>query len=263
MHIRKIVTALTVALLVGCGGGGEGSSSACSALKINGGESCDGGVPSVAYLEMVNGANVSTCTGTLISQTAVLTAAHCVAGRPEQIGIAVPGYVRAITQYFIHPSYRGDKGGLDLAILKFADPIPVGPTPLLVSSGSPNPGDELVAYGYGRDQEGQGAGERVSAGEAPLKATYLSFYGASNGDFYETISTGSGNLCKGDSGGPILAKNQNGEWGIIAVTSNSPAISETVMCVPTKGGTLSYVSSVQSNLAMAFILAHVPDAALN
>lgn len=262
MHIKNLVTALTVALLVGCGGGGGGSS-ACSALKINGGESCDGGVPSVAYLEMVNGNNITACTGTLISQTAVLTAAHCVAERPSQISIQVPGYMRGASQYFIYPGYRGVEDGRDLAVIKFVEPIPVGPTPLLVSSGAPSPGDELVAYGYGLDEDGQGARERVSSGEAPLKATYLSFSSGTNGYFYETVSTGSGNTCKGDSGGPILAKNQNGEWGIIAVTSFSRELSETIMCIPTQGGTLAVASPVQSNAAMSFIVAHVPDAALN
>ncbi len=262
MHIRNIVPALTVALLVGCGGGG-GSSSACSALKINGGESCDGGVPSVAYIATDNGSNSVVCTGTLISQTAVLTAAHCVAGTPKRVAIVVPGHERVTSQYFIHPGYVGPTSAFDVAIIKFAEPIPVSPTPLLVSSGAPNPGDELVAYGYGLDQDGQGAMDRVGAGEAALKATYLSFSSATNGYFYGTVSTGAGNICKGDSGGPILAKNPNGEWGIIAVTSYSLELSKTVMCVPTQGGTQSVVSPVQNNLAMSFIVAHVPDAALN
>jgi hypothetical protein len=132
-----------------------------------------------------------------------------------------------------------------------------------VSSAAPSPGAELVAYGYGTDQNGRGAIDRVEADEAPLKATYLTFASATNGYFYETVSDGVGNTCKGDSGGPILAKNGQGDWGIIAVTSFSLEVSEARPCIPIAPGAIAVVSPTQNNVAMAFILAHAPDAALN
>lgn len=267
-QMRTYLAAITVTLLIGCGGGGGGSS-ACSTLKINGGESCEEGVPTVAFVETTYGQDPLGCTGTLISQTAVLTAAHCVTGRPNQIVVAVPGHVRKASQYFIHPGYRRIQYGsgvgtvFDLAVVKFSEPIPVGPAPILVSKGAPAPGEQVVAYGLGTDEQGGSLVDRIQSGDAPLKATYLTFAGVNSGLLYETISDGSGNTCKGDSGGPILARNESGQWGIIALTSFSPLVSIERPCIPTTGGTLAVQSSVQNNEAMNFILSVAPDAAVN
>ena len=266
---KQLIFTITCAVLIGCGGGGGGSS-ACSALKINAGESCDGGVPSVAaVLPVSQSGQVATCTGTLISQTAILTAAHCVQGRPKGIVISVPGHVRTASQYFIHPGYRsiryesGYGSVFDLAVVKFADPIPVGPAPILVSKGAPAPGEEVVAYGVGADEQGDAFLDRLQSGDVPLKATSLTFVGVNSGLLYETISDGSGNTCKGDSGGPILARSAAGTWGIVAVTSFSPLVSNERPCIPLSGGTLAVQSPVQSAEAMNFILAYAPDVALN
>jgi hypothetical protein len=263
-NLKRIILSVGMTALIGCGGGGGGESGACSALKINGGESCDDAVPTVALVVAQYGNNRTvSCTGTLISETAVLTAAHCFPGAPNAIAIEIPGYRRSASSYFIHPKFRGVEHGFDLAIIKFNEPISVGQTPILVSSGAPNQGDELVTYGYGFDENGNLAPDRVQSGEAPLKASQLTFSADLGGLFYKTISNGSGNICKGDSGGPVLARNQKGEWGIIAVTSFSPELSETVVCVPTQQGSLSVMSPTQNDSAMAFIVTHVPDAALN
>jgi len=253
----------TSVLLFGCGGGGGGGSSACSTLKVNGGESCESGASPVVLLAMHKGGATSFCTGTAISQTAILTAAHCVADRPSQIEVATPQFGRIASSYSIHPQFRGTLRSFDLAIIKVAEPMPVSPASLLVSSGAPSPGAELVAYGYGVDENGRGALDRAEAGETPLKATYLTFASATNGYFYEAVTDGAGNTCKGDSGGPILAKNNQGQWGIIAVTSFSFAVSETRQCIPIAPGAVAVVSPTQNDLAMAFILANAPDAALN
>jgi hypothetical protein len=262
-HGIRIFTLVLSVILSACGGSGGGGTSACSTLKVNGGESCDDGASPVVYIESGKGNTGMACTGTVISSTSILTAAHCVMGQPSHIHVENSKVLRAASAYYIHPGYRGGRSAFDLAIVKVAEPMPIGPVPLLVSQAAPSPGAELVAYGYGADESGRGAVGRVDAGEAPLKATYLTFASATNGYFYETVTDGAGNLCKGDSGGPILAKNSDGAWGIIAVTSFSPLVSESRPCVPVAPGAISVVSPTQNNIAMAFILAHAPDAALN
>ena len=268
-HPKQLLFVFASAVLIGCGGGGGGSS-ACSALKINEGESCEGGVPTVAAVLTVGQNNgIGTCTGTLISQTAVLTAAHCVSGRPKGIVISLPGHVRTASQYFIHPGYRPIQYGstvgtiFDLAVVKFNDPIPVGPAPILLSKGAPEPGEELVAYGVGVDEQGTAYLDRLQSGDVEIKATYLTFAGVNNGLLYETVSDGSGNTCKGDSGGPILARNSSGQWGIVAITSFSPLVSNERPCIPTSGGTLAVQSPVQNEAAVNFIRSVAPDAAIN
>ena len=158
-------------LLFGCGGGGGGGSNACSTLKVNGGESCESGASPVVLLAMHKGGATSFCTGTAISQTAILTAAHCVTGNPSQIEIATPEFGRMASSYSIHPQFRGALRSFDLAIVKVAEPMPVSPASLLVSSGAPSPGAELVAYGYGFDENGRGALDRAAS------STLVSGYG--------------------------------------------------------------------------------------
>ncbi len=262
MNLKHLILSLGMTALIGCGGSGGGSS-ACSTLKINGGESCEEGGASLALLELATRDGSFICSGTFISQTAVLTAAHCLAGRPSAIKVAGTSFTASATQYFIHPRYRGVDGGFDLGIVKIGTPVSIAPTPILFTKGAPAPGEQVVAYGYGVDESGEDGIERSEAGREPLKATYLSFSRNLGGMFYETVSQGSGNTCKGDSGGPILAKNENGQWGIIAVTSFSPLVSNERPCIPTEGGTLAVQSPTQNNEAMNFILSVAPDAALN
>jgi hypothetical protein len=262
-NLKQIILSVGITALIGCGGGGGGGSSACSALKINGGESCQDGGTSLVLVDIYQPAGSFYCTGTIISQTTVLTAAHCLEGRISAIDVVGRTFRARAAQYFIHPNYRGSKNGFDLAVVKLSEPVSIAPTPLLVSKGAPASGEELVAYGYGIDESGTDAIQRVRAGEEPLKATYLSFAENLGGVFYQTVSLGSGNTCKGDSGGPILAKNENGQWGIIAVTSFSPLVSNERPCIPTVGGTLAVQSPTQSTTAMNFILSVAPDAALN
>lgn len=261
--MKRIALLAGCLLFVSCGGGGGESAGACSSIKINAGESCNAGEPSVAYL-LLNKSNGKTfsCTGTYISQTAVLTAAHCLEG-VNSITVASLGYARRARAVYIHPQYNGRvTDGSDLAIVLVSEPIQAAPVPLLVSAGPPGVGEELVAYGYGTDENGRGTPDRIANGEASLKATFIAFAASLGGRFYQTASTEDGTTCEGDSGGPILAKNANGEYGIIAVTSFGTTIDENG-CTPIAKGTLSVESPIQNNSAMNFILTYAPDAARN
>ena len=247
--------------LVGCGGGGGGGSSACDALKINGGESCSEGAPTVVAVQSVFTDNTpGLCSGTLISQTAVLTAAHCFEKPLRTVTVSSVSFVASAATVYKHPLYRGILDGFDLAIVKLQQPVPLGPTPVLLSA-APAPGSEVIAYGYGLDEQGRLPLERLEQGDSALKATKLTF--TAGGLFYLAASNGAGNICKGDSGGPLLAKNEDGAWGIIGVTSFSTNLSNTVRCVPISAGAIATYWPVQSQDAYAFIRSHVPDVAIN
>jgi hypothetical protein len=249
--MKKFVLSCLVVVMAGCGSGGS-ESSPCSALKVAGGESCDSGEPKVALLAISEGGMEYTCTGTYISQTAVLTARHCVDGRPASVLVVSSGHLTDASQVILHPY-------LDLAIVKVSNPIQVAPVSVSLFDYAPTIGEELVAYGYGMDETGAGVLERIQNSEAPLKATSLSFAGSAAGGLYVTASNGSGNTCKGDSGGPVLAKNSAGQYGLIAVTSFSPNVSFTQPCIPIEAGYLAYDVSLQNAAAADFILNTVPD----
>lgn len=252
--MKKILLFSLSLVIASCGGGG-GESSSCSALRVAGGESCSEGLDAVAFLGIHTTQGPFQCTGSFISQTALLTARHCVDGEVSSITVASRGYGRSVSQVILHPS-------LDLAILKVSEPISAAPVPVLLFGPQPAAGDEVVGYGYGIDETGSDAMERVVNGEAALKATSLSFVGEISGYRYVTASNGSGNLCKGDSGGPVVAKNASGVYGIIGVTSYSPYLSDELRCVPIEEGFEAVEVSVQNAVATEFILTNVPDASV-
>ena len=71
------------------------------------------------------------------------------------------------------------------------------------------------------------------------------------------MSTGAGSTCPGDSGGPVLAKNGSGSYGIIGITRSGPE-----GCSADRGRP-SFLSSTQSNGAVDFITREVPDVSVN
>ena len=258
---RRLVACLVLLFLIGCGGGGGSSSDGdpCAVItRIAGGESCSGGEPNVAFLLSFDrrGVPMEECTGAYISLTSVLTAAHCFFGSPGAVQIASKGNLRTGTGYFIHPLYDGTVGSpFDMAILKVDQPLNGAPLPVLMSK-STSAGESVVAFGYGQDETGKEALARINTGQVPLKATFTTFVGYDQGTS-TIVSTGSGSTCPGDSGGPVMAPNNEGHYGIIGITRSGPA-----GCDANKGRPSS-LSSTQSNGAIAFISGHVPDVATN
>lgn len=258
MLMRTVLGALSIALLVGCGGGGGGTGGgACDALKIAGGESCSG----QGNVALVLGNNpregkIENCTGAYVSLTSVLTAAHCFPGVTEVV-VASKGNLRKGVRVFIHPLYNGSVGSpFDMAIVRVDQPLEgAGPVPILLSR-SPAQGESVVVYGYGLDESGNLALDRIQSGEEPLKATVTTYVGFEQGTDV-VVSTGAGSTCGGDSGGPFLAKDDRGQYGIFGITRAGPA-----GCGAPEGRP-SALSSTQTNGAINFLTSVVPDLAVN
>src|SRR5690242_11977232 len=100
------------------------------------------------------------CTGVVLAQNIVLTAAHCIVpGEKLWVGDQVadgsrnlaPSRLSAVDEVVAHPLFsRKDSGSPDLAVLKLATPLPDRFIPATLGARHLAEGDNLIAAGYGK-----------------------------------------------------------------------------------------------------------------
>lgn len=176
------------------------------------------------------------CSGTLISPTVFLTAAHCDIDVDEVQVTFDPAYTSGSTlytgAYHANPAYsqrQNDPG--DLAVVVFPDPIP-GATPAqlptlnlldqMKAAGTLNRSSQFTSVGYG----GQ---EPVTIPGSGVVTQYLDQREWSVGRFQvlgkgylrlsQNAQLGNGGTCGGDSGGPNFLGAGASETNIIAATT--------------------------------------------
>ncbi|MAT25355.1 MAG: hypothetical protein CMN29_10405, partial [Sandaracinus sp.] len=180
------------------------------------GGSAFAGLPAVGALAY--GASTF-CTGTLITPTRVLTAAHCVEGARVSSMSFITGpsnrqietstrVVRAVP----HPSYDSRRLVNDIAYLDLAAPVtgvePIGVLPGMDSSWV---GRDLLHVGYGASD-----GFRQTGGG--IKRAVVMPINQVGGTQFAYGEDGK-NTCNGDSGGPALYRTGSGEYLVAGVTS--------------------------------------------
>ena len=187
------------------------------------------------------------CSGTLITSTHVLTAAHCFLQKTNAHASITFNGTTITGAATVHPSAAiitdGDEVRVDndVAIIHLSRAVN-GPTlPILVSQ-SINSGDVFSIYGYGLDENG--ALNVLRSGQSRVDSVTSQHISANfQGD--------GSNSCNGDSGGPAVLTNSSNQPGIIGVVSSGSVISCGV-------GDHSLYANVTSSSALNFIQSAAP-----
>jgi len=147
------------------------------------------------------------CSGVVVAQDLVLTAAHCVVARTN---LRIVGHLAAVayrladvTEIATHPQFSWPESSwptADLALLKLSKELPTGFAPAFLDNRPVAPGDRLIVVGYGVGTQGD-----VKTAGTPRMATFVVRDRADNLLTLRDASGGALSTCGGDSGAPAFA----------------------------------------------------------
>src|SRR2546423_9256557 len=173
-------------VLASYGPGSESGSRSGGSVRVVGGQPAPAGrYPFVASLQRVGatGAAAHFCGGSLVDETWVLTAAHCMEGQtPGQFRVVVgatrlsagDGQVRRPAEVRVDPQYDGDAThGADVALVRLSAPVegiapvePVRPAERALWEA----GDTATVVGWGVTSEaGTAASDELRAARLPIQ----------------------------------------------------------------------------------------------
>jgi Trypsin len=150
------------------------------------------------------------CSGAVVAQDVILTAAHCAAklGKGSHVFKKPLPFVD-VTDVAVHPQYARDaRSSPDLALLKLSGPLPPAQVPVLLNTQPVAADESLFIVGYGRsekDRMNMSATPRMamlsaaSRSEVMLRLVDPSHSGLMIADRGGKISG-----CDGDSGAPVF-----------------------------------------------------------
>lgn len=254
-----------------CGGDDDGGSStqfrgasACQAIgyadtkKVANGEQCpvDSASDSSSVVKLIisKGNATGVCTGTVVSPTTILTAAHCFARGASSIQIVttVKGKQSAVaaSSYTIHPQWGVSNNVMfnDIAVVKSARRLSAPITPILLSR-SPAESEDSVVAGYGQTSNEGRAETNVYAGRAVVDDV-------SDNHIYIDYTQSQAHPCRGDSGGALFVANGTGVAIVGVVSQSDPSIDVEDICEP---GDRTLYTNVRDPSVAAFIRGNIRD----
>ncbi|WP_371675477.1 trypsin-like serine protease [Streptomyces sp. NBC_01276] len=211
MSLSRSRTTRISSLLLSATAVSAGLITAVPAFAVTGPEAAAGQLASVVKLNIGDEANSRACTGILVDQTWIATAASCFAatpgtpvpaGKPALKSTATLSDGKAVEVVDLAP--RTDR---DLVLARLATPA-AGIAGIKRATAAPAAGAELTAAGFGRTKSDWVPG-KLHTGTFTLDTT--------DAATYSITGKGADALCKGDTGGPLL--NASGE--LIGINSRS------------------------------------------
>lgn len=220
--MSRLRVALLLPLVVACG---HAERAERLGQAVYGGEPAPGDEAVVAVVNFAGGH----CSGSVLTETLVLTARHCVASTgadksgvicgqtrfepPDSAGaiFVVPRPTitedvddyRAVADIRVPEGLGDDLCGTDVVLLRLAEPLS-GVAPLEPRLDEPVAAEEpysVVGYGVDASLEGEPSGERKRLGGLKVECRGDE---CRDSDVRENEWVGSGGPCSGDSGGPAL-----------------------------------------------------------
>jgi secreted trypsin-like serine protease len=258
-----------------CGTDDDGGSStvfqgapACQAIgyantgKVANGQKCpitsSADSSSVVKLILTKGNARGICTGTVVSPTTILTAAHCFAGGAATIQIVttVNGKQSSVEarSYTIHPQWGAEDNVMfnDVAVVKASRRLSAPITPILLSRSPGESQDSLVA-GYGQTENDGPAQADAYAGRAVVDDV-------SDNHIYINYTPSQAHPCKGDSGGALFVANGKGIAVVGVVSQSDPSVDVEDIC---EVGDRTLYTNVRDPSVAAFLRANIPDGAFS
>jgi hypothetical protein len=152
------------------------------------------------------------CTGVVVAQDIVLTAAHCLeAGKLRVVTSFRPAVFTDVVQAVPHPNYKAsERGSPDLAILKLAKPLPGSFSPAHLEPRWVSNGADLVVAGYGKSADNDKGTNLVLRTVLQHVAIRYSSYLTLTG-----VGESAAGAAPGDSGGPVFS--YRGLYALVAI----------------------------------------------
>lgn len=202
----------------------------------NGATAVPGQFPYQAGLVCTIGMSKFLCGGSVISETFVLTAAHCAQGSTDIIiylgatkfSDAPVHHTIHADQVHVHPKYNPRTISHDIALLEmpftpFSAAIKAVKLPALSTSYSTYAGDEAISSGWGLTSDNGPVSKTLQF--APLNIINNSVCKKDFGVLITanklcTANVGGVSTCQGDSGGPLVLAASKVQVGVVSFGSN-------------------------------------------